>query len=474
MYKDQISRRQFLKVSTCSLGAISLNSGLQAAEISRSSPGKPNIMFIFTDDQRWDTLGCAGNPIIQTPFIDNLAHNGVRFEYAFITSPACAPSRACIFTGLYERTHCFTFGTPPLARVYSDMSYPQLLRQAGYRTGYVGKHHVSLEKGAQAQMFDSFEPLGRTPYIRKVNGKDRHLCEIMGDTAVDFLESCTHDQPFCLSLSFHSPHAEDDDPRQFIWPASCDDLYKDDTIPYPTTTHLFNKMTGDLQTCFNRMRWWQRFCTPEKYQEMVKGYYRMISGIDMVIGRLMDELKKRGMDQNTIIFLMGDNGYFLGERGFGGKFMMYEQSLRVPLIIYDPRRPSSSRGIVLKEMAMGIDIAPTILEMAGVDIPEDMHGRSLVPLLNGERIEWRTEFFCEYTSTEFPSIIQSEGYRTEKWKYLRYINRANSEELYDLANDPLEEHNLALEQQYREQLLELRKRCNLTICKLVNDRKDQY
>jgi len=166
-----------------------------------------------------------------------------------------------------------------------------------------------------------------------VNGKDRHLCEIMGDKAIDFLESCTHDQPFCLSLSFHSPHAEDDDPRQFIWPASCDDLYKDDTIPYPTTTYLFNKMTGDLQTCFNRMRWWQRFCTPEKYQEMVKGYYRMISGIDMVIGRLMDELKKRGMYQNTIIILMGDNGYFLGERGVGGKFMMYEQSLRVPLII---------------------------------------------------------------------------------------------------------------------------------------------
>ena len=293
----------------------------------------------------------------------------------------------------------------------------------------------------------------------------------MGDKAVNFLGTCKPVQPFSLSISFHAPHAEDEDPKQYIWPPECDNLYINVKIPGPKATGVYKTMPGFAKTSFNRMRWWQRFCTPVKYQEMVKGYYRMISGIDMVIGRVIEELKKLEIDSNTVIIIMGDNGYFLGERGFGGKFMMYEPSLRVPLIIYDPRISASRRNIVFDQMALNLDIAPTILAMAGIDIPEEMQGRNLVPLLSGKNDELRNGFLCEYLSKEFPSIIRSEGFRTERCKYLRYIDRADSEELYDLAADPLEETNLADDQKYKDKLLELRTLCDQTIIKLLSEKK---
>ena len=450
------------------MGALSLNAGT-TRQTSAAAQDKPNIVFILTDDQRWDTLGCSGNSIIETPVMDSLAKGGVRFANAFQSSPACAPSRACLFTGLYERTHGFTFGTEKLDRAYYGETYPMLLHENGYRTGYVGKTHVKFEDGTTEKMFDSFVPLYRKPYKRVVDGKERHLTDIMGDNAIDFIQGSDQGKPFCLSLNFHAPHAEDNDPQQYIWPSEEDGLFEDDTIPYPANTHLFDGMTGDLKTCFNRMRWWQRFCTPDKFQTMVKGHYRMITGIDRVIGRIRAELDAQGIADNTVIVLMGDNGYFLGERGFGGKFMMYEQSLRVPLIVYDPREEKSVRGRVCDEMALGIDIAPTILELAGISVPAGMHGKSLLPLAHGENPDWRRGFLCEYLSTEFPSIIQSEGYRTERWKYLRYINRADSEELYDLVNDPLEEDNLARKSSHSTQLAQMKELCDNSISRYLSD-----
>ncbi len=189
----------------------------------------------------------------------------------------------------------------------------------------------------------------------------------------------------------------------------------------------------------------------------------MISGVDITIGRIRDELKKLNFDGNTIIIVMGDNGYFLGERGFGGKFLLYESSLRVPLIIYDPGNIVSKRSIILRQKVLNIDIAPTILEMAGIDIPEDMQGISLMPLLNGEESEFRTEFLCENLIKVFPSILRTEGYRTERWKYLHYNDISNSDELYDLENDPMEEFNLVNDPKYRKKFYELRRLCEHTI-----------
>ena len=467
MKEKRLTRRQFLQKAAYGLGALSIAPRGVASGAGTQRPSKPNIILILTDDQRWDALGCSGNPIIQTPNMDKLAEKGVRFENAFVTSPVCAASRASILTGLHERTHGFTFRTPPLAKTHTDMSYPHLLGQAGYRTGFVGKFGVEVEKEAIGKMFDFFMPRIRNPYFKKVDGRFRHLTEINGDEVIRFLHTCKPGQPFCLSISFNAPHAEDQDPKQYFWPPACDNLYKDINIPGPKTSDpaFFNAQPEFLKESLNRVRWKWRFNTPQKYQNMIKGYYRMISGVDMVLGRIMEELKRLGMNKNTIIILMGDNGYFLGERGFAGKWLMHEPSIRVPLIIYDSRRGNSRQGIVLKQMALNVDIAPTILSLAGLDIPGTMQGRALTPFLNGEHIPWRTRMFCEHLFNH-PKIPQSEGIRTANWKYIRYRNHSDFKELYDLTVDPLEEKNLACDSRYSEQLFMLDQRCNQVIINL--------
>jgi len=469
MQSHTLSRRKFIESSACGLSVAMLSSHeLTAAVAGGGKSGKPNIIFILTDDQRWDALGCAGNPIIHTPNMDRLAENGVRFEHAFVTTPICTASRASVFTGLYERKHRFSFGTPPVARQFTDISYPQLLRQAGYRSGFIGKLGIESEEGAVDEMFDSYENLFRDPYFKEYNGTERHLTDIIGDKAIGFLQNCTPGKPFTLSLSFNAPHAEDNDPRQFIWPHACDDLYRDVHIPVPKTADpaFFNALPEFLRTSMNRIRWKWRFDTPEKYQRMVKGYYRMISGVDTVIGRLTEELERLELDRNTIIILMGDNGYFLGERGFAGKWLMYDDSIRVPLIVYDPRSDASMRGIVLRQLALNVDIAPTVLDLAGIDVPGAMQGRSLAPLLRGDSVNWRSDVFCEHLCELFPTIPQSEGIRTERWKYLRYRQHPNSEELYDLSADPREEFNLAGQRRYSQELVKLRARCDEMISRL--------
>src|SRR5262245_61600995 len=188
---------------------------------------RPNIVFLLADDMRWDIMGCAGNPIIQTPHIDALAKDGTRFKNAFVTTSICAASRASILTGLYERTHRFTFGTKPITAEHVAISYPALLRKAGYRTGFVGKFGVGVPTGAEKQMFDSFAPLNRTPYWKKqADGTLKHLTDIEGEAAIGFINAAKPNEPFCLSVSFNAPHAEDNDPKQYFWQKEVDHLYR--------------------------------------------------------------------------------------------------------------------------------------------------------------------------------------------------------------------------------------------------------
>jgi len=219
----------------------------------------------------------------------------------------------------------------------------------------------------------------------------------------------------------------------------------------------------------NRIRWHWRFDNPVKYQEMVKGYYRMISGVDMVIGKIMEELTRLDMAGNTVIFLISDNGYFLGERGFAGKWLMHDPSIRVPLIIYDPRRTREKFRPVRNEMVLNVDVAPTILDLAGMDIPKIMQGRSLMPLMREEKIDWRTKVFCEHL-WDHPEIPQSECIRTDRWKYIRYPQHLDFEELYDLEEDPVEKNNLADDRQYRTVLLDLQRLCEQKIHSLRNSK----
>jgi len=430
-------------------------------EIADISDDQPNILFVITDDQRWDMMGNV-NPDLHTPEMDRLAEDGLRFENAFVTTSICAASRASMLTGLVERTHGFTFITPPLDSQFTDLSFPTLLRGAGYRTGHIGKFGVKVHDGAIDKMYDVYEELNRNPYFKASQkegeeGSLQHLTDLIGDRSEAFLESNPTNQPFALTVSFNAPHAEDNDERQFIWPEAVDHLYQDLTIPAPPLSEptFFEsqpEFMKDPEVSMNRFRWYWRFDDQNKAQEMTKGYYRMISGIDLVIGRLRSSLEDLGLGDNTVIILMGDNGYFLGERGFAGKWLPYDPSLRVPLLIYDPRI-SSQKGGRPEGMALNIDIAPTILDLAGLSPPASMQGEALFPLR-----QIRDDFFVEHLM-DHEQIVKHEGVRGEKYRYSRYFELDPIyEELFDLETDPLETENLVSNEAFAEVLATFRSR----------------
>lgn len=455
-----------VKIATLCLACLCVVLGAAASGSDRPAPPvpssdtRPNILVIVTDDQRWDMMGHV-TPALHTPAMDRLARNGQSFRHAYVTTSICAASRASILTGLVERTHGYTFGTPPLTRNLVESSYPARLRREGYRTGLVGKLGVRMAPGAAAEMFDAFVPLS-PPYRREQpDGTTRHLTDVTADRAVEFLAAQDGGDPFCLSVSFNAPHAEDSNPEQYIWPEALSELYRDHVVPpAPLSDDAFVASQPQfIQDSLNRVRWTWRFDTPEKYQSMVIGYYRMISGVDAAIGRIVAALKDQGLDQNTIVIFTSDNGYFLNDRGFAGKWLPYDASLRVPLIIVDPRSPESRRGTTHDAMALNVDLAPTILDLSGCDPSPRTQGRSLLPLLQGSLpADWRTEFFCEHRMVH-PQIPRHEGVRTARYRYSRYVDVAPVfEELYDLERDPLETRNLADDPHHAAVLESLRTR----------------
>lgn len=455
------SRRDFLKATGWTAAAFLAPGCLSC----RPQGLKPNILFLLVDDQRNDTLGCAGHPIIMTPVIDSLADDGVRFRNAFVTTSICAASRASILTGLYERTHQYTFGTPPLSPAFMAESYPALLQAAGYRTGFIGKYGVRTEGEPESTMFDFFKPHSGNPYFKtQPDGSLRHETEVAGDRAVEFLEGNLEGQPFCLSISFNASHAADWDlENHFPWPKAVDGMYDDVEIPVPRLSDpaIFANHPKFLKTSMNRKRYFWRWDTPEKYQKNMKAYFRMLSGIDRVIGRIRTELEQRSLADNTVIIYMSDNGYYMGDRGFAGKWSHYEQSLRVPLIVYDPRLPKTNRGAVRDKMALNIDIPATILQLADVEIPAHYQGRSITPLLQGRGVrDWRNDFFCEHL-LDNPDIPKWEGVRGKRYVYASYFEQEPVYEfLHDLEADPDQLVNLAADPEYREILAAMSKRCD--------------
>jgi len=435
---------------------------------------RPNIIFILTDDQRWDALGVAGNSIIQTPEMDALARTGTYFKNAFSTTPICAASRASILTGLYERTHGYTFQKPRLKQPYTDIIYPKLLKETGYHVGFFGKLGVIIDSANQYFDQSDFYDRGGSPdrrgYFYKKIGRDTvHLTRYTGYQAQEFIKNAPADKPFCLSLSFSAPHGHDNSADQYFWQDKSADLYKNIKIPEPLLgeDEYFNRLPKEVREGFNRVRWKWRFDSPEKYQQMVKGYYRMITEIDNEIGMIRKQLKSKGIDDNTIIILMGDNGYFLGDRQLADKWLMYDMSIRIPLIIYDPRVTKST---AVEEMVLNIDITKTMMDMAGVAAPKNYQGKSLAPLMVNNNAHLNRNAILVEHLWENPDIPSSEGIRTERWKYFRYRLINAPEELYDLKNDPLEKNNLASDKKYSTILARLRKQCEATSLKYQSEK----
>ncbi|GMQ30286.1 sulfatase [Algoriphagus confluentis] len=432
---------------------------------------RPNIIFILTDDQRWDALGFAGNPIIQTPEMDRLAAEGIYFENAFVTTPICAASRASILTGLYERTHGYTFGQGDIKQPFMNQSYPIELRKAGYHIGFFGKFGVNYP--GFSELFDEGEDYDRNGkfkdrrgYFFKTIQKDTvHLTRYTGQQAIDFIKNAPSEKPFMLSLSFSAPHAHDPAELQYFWSPEFDLLYNDVVIPDPilASEDQFLAQPEYVRSGENRTRWHWRYDTPEKYQHSVKGYYRMISEVDAEIGKIRRVLAEKGLDKNTVIILMGDNGYFLGERQLAGKWLMYDNSLRVPLMVFDPRKEG---GIRSQSFALNIDVPATILDLAGISTPKSWQGLSLTSKDLAKRKEFLTEHLWQT-----PIIAPSEAIRTERWKYFRYINDPDWEELYDLEMDPLEKNNLAENPAHQATLVHLRKQLENQIDRYLKDRK---
>jgi arylsulfatase A-like enzyme len=442
-----------------------------------SAADRPNILFLFADDQRNHTLGCAGHPVAKTPNIDRLADSGVRFENAFVTTSTCWVSRACLFTGTYERRHLYRMKPGPLDPGLLRNSHFAVLKQAGYRTGHLGKEHVAIAPDSAAAMWDVRRRLGRNPYFKKQpDGTTRHETQILGDWAIEFLAAQPKETPFCLQLSFNATHAEDGDKRpgigHFPWPKVMDGKYEHQAMPLPRLhdAAIYEGQPEFLKKSLNRQRYFWRWDTPEKYQTNMRAYFRMLSGIDHVLGRLVTQLEKQGLADNTIIVYTADNGFYLGDRGFAGKWTHYEESLRVPLVIFDPRLAKEHRGQLRKEMVLNSDLASTLLDLAGLTIPGSHTGRSLLPLLHDVPVpDWRTDFLCEFLAVP-RTIPKWEGVRDTEWLYARYFvdgpDKPPFEFLHDLRKDPDQLTNIVTlpvhlrTERHELALGKMRKRCD--------------
>ncbi len=440
------------------------------AGVQQTAPERPpNILFLLTDDQRWDTLGAAGNRFAKTPNMDRLAGQGVLFRNSFVTTAICAVSRASFFTGLYSRCHGVHGFRTPLSAEQHAISYPVRLRdEAGYRSGFVGKYGVGKADTIEdsASRFDFWRGWpGQNKYL--VEGRP-HMTEMLGDQSLEFLDTCTPDQPWTLSVSFKAPHVQDGVAPYFINDPKYDHLY--DGVEPPELRQMDGRYYDGLPEFLkegteSRIRWERRFPNPEKWEESVKRYYALIYGVDVQIGRMLERLETSGALDNTVVVFTGDHGFFLGERGWAGKWYPHEHSIRTPLIIADPRRPEM-HGTTRDETVLNIDISPTLQSLAGLEPPATIQGRDLSPLVAGERPAWRTEFFYEHLF-EHPRVPKSEGVRTDDWKYFQFPeSEPLYEEMYHLAEDPWEDHNLVGAEEHAEQLDHLRARREAWIANL--------
>ncbi|MBI2433806.1 MAG: sulfatase [Candidatus Hydrogenedentes bacterium] len=464
--QQRIQRREFLRSAAVAVGMAGVvSSGTEAGRYgaAAATTTRPNLVVLLTDDHRWDAMGCAGNEIVQTPNMDRLAAEGVRFTNCFATTAICMASRASILTGMYVTTHGIEDFARPFSPELFALTHPAQLRAAGYYTGFVGKWGVGNVMPAEAfDYWDGFPGQGK--YFQEVNGQTRHLESLLGESACRAIAGAPGDKPFCLSVSFKAPHVQDEDPRQYLYDPELEPLYQDVEIPAPMTADpkYFAALPKFVQESEGRRRWEKRFATPEMYQRSVKGYYRLVTGADRAIGRILEALETKGVLENTVIVFSSDNGIMNGEHGLAGKWLMYEESIRLPLIVRDPRMDADKRGKTVEAMALNIDLSPTLLELAGVPKPDGVQGKSLMPLVRGETPEWRTEFFYEHhfgSKNRAVPIPAVEGVRTEDWKYARYIDEEPLyEELYHVRSDTKEQVNLAGSPEHGAELKEMREK----------------
>lgn len=434
---------------------------------------KPNIVMFLGEGLRYDEFGFAGHPLLKTPNMDRIAREGAWFRNAFCTNALCLPSRATFLSGAYSHTTGAV--TNDANRIPGDYRlFTDELRAAGYETAFIGKSHV----GGALMDHDwdyYFGFKGQADYLhpRIVEGRngsyapektyDGYVDDLLTDKAVEWVDGRSGDKPFCLLLWFYAPHAPFYRPRRML-----NDF---NGVPIPIPHNFDEDLTGyagkprAVAQAQNRIGTTAVFTDdPRTLEELVKNHYAGVQSNDEDVGRVMGALEKRNALDDTAIMLSSDHGFFLGEHTFYDKRLMYEPSIRIPMMIRYPRMIRA--GTVREEMVLNVDAAQTLLEIAGLRAPATMQGRSMMPLAQGRKVaDWRKDWLYEYFEYPgFEDVRPHRGVRTERYKYIHYFLEPEEYELYDLQADPSEDHNLygkpgqeALTKQLQARLVALRR-----------------
>ncbi|WP_299098241.1 sulfatase-like hydrolase/transferase [uncultured Winogradskyella sp.] len=487
---------------------------------AQEQPKKPNIIFVFSDDQRFNSLSMTGDPITETPNIDQLANEGVFFNNAYITSPICGPSRANIFTGQWERRNKIGFNYISKNIITEDTykkSWQVLLREAGYSTAFIGKSHTKIGNKHNTPLNENTDfayygngHLGFYPAKRhKQFSNLKNETQIEGmleatkaylsqDDSYDYfyenaqpyikkqLNKRDPNKPFSAWINLNLPHAssiggmgtQPNDPEYYK--SKYEDVKHNIELPegYPQDISLPDNVyaTKDL------MKYYVTSKKGKLLNEKLK-MDRAVYAIDLMLGELRKFLKEIGEAENTIIVFCSDNGLFLGEHGLGGKTILYDESVHVPMIVYSPFFKDKTKGKIIEDLVVGQDIPATILELCGMETPVSYQGKSVLPLIHNEPIDWREDIFLEnlFTDQGYP---RQEAVRSKQFKYIRSFSKDNDrskyvpnqtvetdekpiyEELYDIINDPKEQNNLVGNKDYLEILNQYRNRCKTLVSEL--------
>ncbi len=446
--------------------ALSQMAALPLAGRMAAAPAKPrNVIFILTDDHRYDAVGfLKGQSFLETPNLDRLAREGANFSGACVTTALCSPSRATILTGVYAHRHRIVDNNtaiPPGTRFF-----PQLLQKAGYRTAFIGKWHMGNADDAPQPGFDRWVSFrGQGTYTPSKDGlnvdgkrvpQKGYITDELTDYALDWLRTLGPNQPYFLYLSHKAVHSD------FVPAARHAGRYKDARFVPPATMAATGKMARNRPMWVQNMRnSWHGVDYPYHSSldvgEYYKRYAEALLGVDDSVGRVLGELASRGQLDSTLIIYTSDNGFAFGEHGLIDKRTAYEESMRVPLLARCPELFSGGRTV--SSTVANLDIMPTVLDACGVAIPQGLDGRSWLPLVRGENVDWRRELlYAYYWERNYPHTPTVHALRTDRYKFIRCHGVWDIDELYDLQEDPLESNNLIFSAEHRQTAAEMRKR----------------
>lgn len=417
---------------------------------AHAADAKPNIVFILIDDLRWDAFSFMGHPFVQTPNVDRLAKEGGHFRNFFVTLPLCSPSRGAFLTGQYPHTNGVTDNKDHAALSHQLATFPRLLHDAGYETGYVGKWHMGTDDSPRPG-FDrwvSFKGQGQfeNPAIN-IDGKsqkiDGYMTDILNGHAVDFVKK-EHTKPFALYLAHkavHGPFTPAERHANLYADAKCSapPNVKDMMEGKPALMRPVEVPANAKKNKKNQAK--TPAVTGQAHEKTMLQQMRCVAAIDEGVGLILKALEETKQIDNTMVVFTSDNGYFWGEHSLGDKRAAYEESIRIPFVVRYPKlvKPGSR----YEQMGLNIDVAPTFLELAGVTVPKSIQGKSLLPILKGDTSGWRTAFLAEYfMEQQFARVPTWQAVRTDRWKYIRYTDLEGMDELYDLKSDPYEMKNL--------------------------------